>query len=152
MILKRRSDSKKFLQKALALLLALVVLPVLLGAWREGGKGINPNHVARIKNGQTTKHEILVMFGDPQEVDRSAEGVVFTYKSFVDEPPPPAKSIYKEPEEQSRTPYFLDEDKKIRQKTVKKEGKILKSSLVVRFKAGSDTVLSHEYKEFDGKK
>jgi len=150
--LKRRHDSKKYLRKALALLLALIVLPLLLGAWREGGKGINPSHVARIKNGQTTKHEILLMFGDPQEVDRSAEGVVFTYKSFVDEPPPASKNIIKEPQEQSMSRFVIDEDKKIKPKVVKKEGTILKSSLVVRFKAGSDTVLSHEYKEFDGKK
>ena len=152
MKLTRRGDSLKYVRQALAVLLAVVVMPVLVGAWQEAGRGINTNHVARIKDGQTSKHEILLLFGDPQEVERSPEGVVFTYKSYMDQPQTPSKNIYKEPEEQSMSLYVIDDDKRIKPKTVKKEGKILKSTLVVRFKAGSDTVVSHEYKELDGKK
>ncbi len=73
------------------LLLLILLLPAFLGGWRAvtGGETINPNYVQRIKNGQTTKHEILLLFGDPQEIDRSADGLVFTYKSFKDAPAMP---------------------------------------------------------------
>ncbi|MBM4283681.1 MAG: hypothetical protein FJ128_00310 [Deltaproteobacteria bacterium] len=152
MAIKGRTFSKISARRWLALVAAAVVLPGLAGAWREAGKGINPNYVARIKNGQTKKHEILLLFGEPQAVERTAEGVMFTYKHFVDQPTLPPKSIYKEPSGQSQTPYFLDDDKKVRLKTTKKEGTILKSTLVVRFHPGGETVMSHEYREFDGKK
>ena len=55
----------------------ILLLPGLLGAWKViSGETINPHHVERIKDGQTTKHEILLYFGEPQEIDRSPEGRV----------------------------------------------------------------------------
>ena len=62
-------------------------LMVLLLAWRDvSGNTINPRYVERIKDGQTTKNEIMLMFGEPQEIKRTENGVVFTYKSFKDAP------------------------------------------------------------------
>ena len=43
---------------------------------------------------------------------------------------------------------LLDDDKKIKKPKIKTEGKILRSSLTIRFKKDGDTVMSHEYKEF----
>jgi len=68
-------------------LLALVGLGLLLLGWRDvTGNTINPNYVKRIKNGQTTKNEITLLFGEPQEIKRTEHGVVFTYKSYKDAP------------------------------------------------------------------
>ncbi len=142
----------RWFAKGLFLLLILCT-SLLPGAWRNiGGGGINPRYVARIQDGKTTKHEILLWFGDPQEVDRGPEGVVFRYISYRDAPEVPSREIYKEPEYQSGPQYYLDEEKKIKKLTRKTKGEIVQSTLTVRFKPGSDTVLSHEYQEFDGKK
>ncbi|MDI6853590.1 MAG: hypothetical protein QME75_08320 [Deltaproteobacteria bacterium] len=112
-------------------------------------EGINPNYVSRIQNGKTTKHEILLWFGDPQEVDRSPSGVIFKYVSYKDAPALPGKNLYKEPEPQSTTPFFVDEEKRIKKVPIKTKGEIVQSTLTVRFKPDGETVMSHEYKEFD---
>lgn len=128
----------------------ILLLPGLLGAWRAiSGETINPRYVERIKDGVTKKHEVLLFFGDPKEIERTEDGQVYKYFSYKDAP----AEVPKEPNErkiaeQSDQIYLLDADKKIRKPTVKKEGKILRSSLTIRFKKDGDTVMSHEYKEF----
>ena len=42
----------------------------------------------------------------------------------------------------------IDENKQIKKAPLKTEGKILRSTLTVRFKPDGETVMSHEYKEF----
>lgn len=132
------------------IVLALLLLPVALGGWRSlvSGETINPRSVERIKDGQTTKHEVLLLFGDPQEIERSPEGHVFTYKSFKDAPAMPYKPEERKISEQSDQQYLIDENKQVKKPVVKKEGKILRSTLTIRFKPDGVTVLTHEYKEF----
>jgi outer membrane protein assembly factor BamE (lipoprotein component of BamABCDE complex) len=133
-----------------SLLLFFILLPLIFGAWRDMSRGgINPSYVSRIQNGKTTKQQILLWFGDPQEVDRSPSGVIFKYVSYKDAPELPSRSIYKEPEPQSTTPFFLDEKNRVKRVTRKTKGEIVQSTLTVRFKPDGDTVLSHDYKEFD---
>lgn len=146
-------SGKQPLWRRLAACGCILFLALTFGAWRISSReGINPSYVARIQNGQTTKHEILLWFGDPQEVDRGPDGVVFKYITHKDAPPPTSKDIYKEPEPQSTTPFYLDEDKKIKKVTPKTKGEIVQSTLTIRFKPDGNTVLTHEYKEVDGKK
>jgi len=127
----------------------ILLLPGLLGAWKIiSGDTIDPRHVGRIKDGQTTKNEILLMFGDPQEIDRTAEGVTYTYKNFKDAPAMPYNPKDRQIAPQSDQLYLLpDDDKKIKKPPLKTEGKILKSTLLIRFKPDGQTVMSHEYKE-----
>jgi hypothetical protein len=135
-----------------AVILGLLLLPLLLGAWRDmTGKTINPRYVERIQNGKTTKHEILLYFGDPQETQRTPDGLIFTYKSFKDAPAMPYKHHEREINPQSDQIMFLDEEKKIKKVPLKTEGKILHSTLTVRFKPDGETVMSYEYKEFKDK-
>jgi outer membrane protein assembly factor BamE (lipoprotein component of BamABCDE complex) len=139
--------------RGLVLLCLILFLPLILGAWRDlTGKTINPRYVGRIQDGKTTKHEIFLWFGDPQEVDRGPAGVVFKYVSYKDAPELPSKDIYKEPNPQSTTPYYLDEEKRVKKLTRKTKGEIVQSTLTIRFKPDGETVMSHEYKEFDGNK
>ena len=49
---------------------------------------------------------------------------------------------------QSDQLYLLDDNKQIKKPPLKTEGKILKSTLLIRFKPDGQTVMSHEYKEF----
>ena len=130
--------------------LMILLLPGLLGAWKIiSGDTIDPRHVGRIKDGQTTKNEILLMFGDPQEIDRTAEGVNYTYKNFKDTPAMPYKPENRQIAPQSDQLFLLpDDDKKIKKPPVKTEGKIPKSTLLIRFKPDGQTVMSHEYKQF----
>ncbi|MGO8761362.1 MAG: hypothetical protein ACLP2P_13975 [Desulfobaccales bacterium] len=136
--------------RRIASVLMILLLPGLLGAWKIiSGDTIDPRHVARIQDGKTTKNEILVLFGDPQEIDRSPEGVAYTYKNFKDAPAMPYKPEERKIAPQSDQIYLLpDDDKKIKKPPIKTEGKILKSSLVIRFKPDGQTVMSHEYKEY----
>jgi hypothetical protein len=132
-----------------AAVIMVLMLPGLLGAWRiVSGDTIDRRHVERIQDGKTTKNEILLIFGDPKEIDRSPEGVVYTYKSFKDAPANPYKPEERQINPQSDQLYVIDSEKKIKKAPLKTEGQILKSTLVIRFKPGSDTVMSHEYKEF----
>jgi len=133
-----------------AVLLAGLIL--LTAAWRDvSGNTINPRYVAKIKDGVTNKNEIMLLFGEPQEVQRLDNMVVFFYRSYKDATPLSSKQpLDREVSEQSTHPFFLDQDKSI--KTVKKEKhpKILRSTLIVRFKPDGYTVLSHDYKESPG--
>ena len=130
--------------------LMILLLPGLLGAWKIiSGDTIDPRHVERIQDGKTTKNEILLLFGDPQEIDRTPEGVSYTYKNFKDAPANPYNPNDRKIAPQSDQLYLLpDEDKKIKKAPLKTEGKILKSTLIIRFKPDGQTVMSHEYKEF----
>ena len=137
--------------KALAWFLAVLVLPLLLGAWRDvTGDTINPRYVERLKNGVTTKHEVLLYFGQPQEVERTPEGPVFKYTSYKDAPAT-SSTAERKPEMESEhqsSRFLLDEGKKVKKAPVKKQGKIPKSTLIIRFKPDGETMLSHEYREF----
>jgi hypothetical protein len=131
-------------------LIILLLLPLSLGGWRKlvSGETIRPEYVQQIKNGVTTKNEILLYFGDPQEIKRTPDGLVFEYKSFKDAPALPYRPEDREINPQSDQPMFIDENKQIKKVPVKKEGKILRSTLTVRFKPDGVTVLTHEYKEY----
>jgi hypothetical protein len=132
-----------------ALVLMVMLLPGLLGAWRiVSGDTIDPRHVERIKDGQTTKMEILTLFGDPQEIDRTSEGVTYTYKSFKDAPAMPYRPEERKIAPQSDKLFLLDDQKHIKKPPLKTEGKVPKSTLLIRFKPDGQTVMSHEYKEY----
>lgn len=132
------------------LVLIILSLPLIFGAWRDLSRGgINPSYVSRIQNGKTTKHQILLWFGDPQEVDRTPNGAIFKYVSYKDAPQMPRKNIYKEPEPQSTTPYFLDDQKRVKKYVPRTKGEIVESTLTIRFTPDGETVMSHEYKEFN---
>ena len=129
--------------------LMILMLPGLLGAWRVvSGESIDRRHVERIQDGKTTKNEILLLFGDPQEIDRAPEGVAYTYKSFKDAPAMPYRPENRKINPQSDQLLVITEDKQIKKAPLKTEGKILKSTLLIRFKPDGQTVMSHEYKEF----
>ena len=127
----------------------ILLLPLLLGAWQEAsGNTINPNYVKRIENGKTSKHEILLYFGDPKEIEKTDGGPVYKYFSYKDAPAGlPYQHDKRKIQEQSDQMYLAD-DKQIKKVPVKEEGKILRSTLVIRFKSDGVTVMSHEYKEF----
>jgi hypothetical protein len=134
-------------------LLLILLLPLVLGGWRViSGETINPNLVKRIKNGQTTKNEILVFFGDPQEIKRTPEGVVYIYRSYKDAPAMPYNWMNRDINPQSDQPMVIGADKQIKKAPLKTKGKILRSTLTVHFKSDGDTVMSHEYKEYKDKK
>ena len=129
--------------------LMILMLPGLLGAWKIiSGETIDRRHVERIQNGKTTKNEILLLFGDPQEINRTPEGVTYTYKNFKDAPAMPYKPGDRKIAPQSDQLYLLDDNKQIKKATIKTQGKILKSTLLIRFKPDGQTVMSHEYKEY----
>lgn len=125
------------------LLLALVLC--LLG-WRDiTGNTINPRYVERIKDGQTTKNEIMLMFGEPKEIKRTPNGLVYTYYSYKDAPALPYDPTKRQPNPQSNTPFLIDDDKRLRKPQEKKEGKIVRSTLTIYFKPDGQTVGGHEY-------
>jgi hypothetical protein len=133
-------------------LLGVMLLPLILGAWQSmTGKTINPRFVARIQDGKTTKHEIMLYFGDPQEIQRTPDGLMFIYKSFKDAPAMPYRPEDRKINPQSDQLMVIDENKQIKRPPLKTEGKILHSTLTVRFKPDGETVMSHEYKEFKDK-
>ncbi len=133
-----------------AAVLALLLVPLAMGAWRGpvSGETISPRSVERIKDGLTTKNEIMVMFGDPQEISRTPEGTVFTYKSFKDAPAMPYKHSERKINPQSDQIYVIDDNKQVKKAPLKTEGKILRSTLTIRFKSDGQTVQSHEFQEF----
>jgi len=128
----------------------VLLLPGLVGAWKViSGETIDRRHVDRIADGKTTKNEILLLFGDPQEIDRGAEGLLYTYKNFKDAPAMPYRPEDRQIAPQSDQIFLLpDDDKKIKKPPLKTKGKILKSTLLIRFKPDGQTVMSHEYKEY----
>jgi hypothetical protein len=135
--------------RRIASVLLILLLPGLLGAWKTiSGDTIDRRHVERIQDGKTTKNEILLLFGDPQEIDRTPEGVTYTYKNFKDAPAMPYRPENREINPQSDQKFVIDPNKQIKKAPLKTEGKILKSTLLIRFKPDGQTVMSHEYKEF----
>jgi len=135
--------------RRIASVLMILLLPGLLGAWRVvSGESIDRRHVERIQDGKTTKNEILLLFGDPQEIDRAPEGVTYTYKSFKDAPAMPYRPENRKINPQSDQLLVITEDKQIKKAPLKTEGKILRSTLLIRFKPDGQTVMSHEYKEY----
>jgi hypothetical protein len=136
-------------RRRLGLLLLLLVLPLLIGGWRIiSGETINPRYVERIKDGITTKQEIMLLFGEPQDIDRTPDGVIYTYKSFKDAPAMPYRPEERKIAPQSDQLYLLPDNKQVKKAPLKTEGKVLRSTLVIRFKPNTDTVLTHEYKEY----
>jgi hypothetical protein len=135
--------------RRIASVLMILLLPGLLGAWRVvSGETIDRRHVERIQDGKTTKNEILLLFGDPQEIDRGSEGVTYTYKNFKDTPAMPYRPEDRKVNPQSDQLYVVDDKKQVKKAPLKTEGTILKSSLLIRFKPDGQTVMSHEYKEY----
>ena len=135
--------------RRIASVLMILLLPGLLGAWRVvSGESIDRRHVERIQDGKTTKNEILLLFGDPQEIDRTPDGVSYNYKNFKDAPAMPYRPEDRKINPQSDQLYVINEDKQIKKAPLKTEGKILKSTLLIRFKPDGQTVMSHEYKEY----
>ena len=136
--------------RRIASILMILLLPGLLGAWKVvSGESIDRRHVERIQDGKTTKNEILLLFGDPQEIDRGSEGITYTYKNFKDAPAMPYKPEDRKIAPQSDQLFLLpDDDHRLKKPPVKTEGKILKSTLLIRFKPDGQTVMSHEYKEY----
>ncbi len=133
----------------IALVLIILLLPGLLGAWRiMSGETLNPRVVANIKDGKTTKQEILVMFGDPQEIDRTSEGVTYLYKCYKDAPAMPYKWQDRKINPQSDQLFVIDPNKQIKKAPLKTKGTILRSTLLIHFKPDGVTVMSHEYKEY----
>jgi hypothetical protein len=151
-MLEKSACLNNLLRRRGTALLGLLLLPLILGGWQSmTGKTINPNYVERIQNGKTTKHEILLLFGDPQETQRTPDGLVFTYKSFKDAPAMPYRHTKREINPQSDQLMVIDENKQIKKAPLKTEGKILHSTLIIRFTPDGEKVLSHEYKEFKDK-
>lgn len=135
-------------------LAGLAALLLLCGAWRDaGGDNLDPRKVAKIKNGVTAKHEILLLFGEPHEIIRTPEGPVFRYVGYRDAPPSQAGKEERRPAgETSSTAFYLDEDHRMKPVPKKTQAKLVKSRLTIRFKPDGQTVMSHEYEELDGKK
>jgi len=135
---------------ALAVLLALL----LTGAWREaGGDNLDPRKVAKIKNGLTTKHEILLLFGEPHEIVRTPEGLIYRYVGYADALPPKDPKTGRPPlDEHSSVTFYLDEERRMKPVPRKTEAKIVKSRLTIRFQPDGRTVQSHEFERVDGTK
>jgi hypothetical protein len=53
----------------------------------------------------------------------------------------------RQPSPQSDQPFLLDENKQLKKPTVKMEGKIIQSTLVIYFKPDGNTVSGHEFTE-----
>ena len=129
--------------------LMILLLPGLLGGWKIiSGETIDRRHVERIQDGKTTKNEILLLFGDPQDIDRTPEGIIYTYKSFKDAPAMPYRPEDRKISPQSDQLYLIDDNKQIKKATIKTQGKIPRSTLIIRFKPDKQTVMSHEYQEY----
>jgi len=130
-------------------ILLILLLPLLVGAWQDAsGNTINPNYVKRIENGKTAKHEILLYFGDPKEIEKTDEGSVYKYFSYKDAPAGLPYIHDKRKIEEQSDKLYLDDSKQVKKVPLKTEGKILRSTLTIRFKSDGVTVMSHEYKEF----
>jgi hypothetical protein len=130
-------------------ILFILLLPLFLGAWQDfTGNTINPRFVQRLQDGKTTKTEILAWFGDPKEIQKTDLGPVYKYSSFKDAAPDTPYIHDKRKIQDQSDKLYLDDNKQIKKPPLKTEGKILRSTLTVRFKSDGETVMSHEYKEF----
>lgn len=133
-----------------ALVLVIFTLPLFLGAWKIiRGHDINPAYVDRIQDGKTKKHEILTLFGDPEEIDRTPEGVVYIYETYRDKETVPKKGrrVTSTPQD---SPYFREDwlKEKRKREAAAAANKELDRRLIIRFDREGDTVQSHEYKQF----
>ena len=145
-----QSFSQNLLQKGrgTGLVLLIVALPLLLGAWTiSTSRGINTSYVERIQNGKTKKHEILTLFGDPQETKRTPDGIIFVYKTFRTK-----ERSSRRTNDESKAAASVDSPFSLEQtlKRKPKEGPVqeVSSSLTIYFGSDGETVQSHEYKEF----
>jgi hypothetical protein len=137
----------------LAAVAALLLGVVLCAAWREaGGDNLDQRKVAKIKNGSTKKHEILLWFGEPQEIVRSPEGLIYKYVGYADAPPKDPKTGRIPGGEESRAAFYLDEDHRMKRLPTKTEGKMVKSRLTIHFAPDGNTVQSHEFERLEEKK
>jgi outer membrane protein assembly factor BamE (lipoprotein component of BamABCDE complex) len=140
-------------QKARSAALALLMLavPLFLGAWTiSTGRGINTNYIDRIQDGKTKKHEILTLFGDPQETKRSPEGITFVYKSLrakTEKVRRQDKDADSKVSAAVDSPYSLEETLK-RSKPKEGPAQEVSSTLTIFFGKDGETVQSHEYKEY----
>ena len=124
-------------------ILLVLLLPLLLGAWQDfTGNTINPNYVKRIQDGKTTRTEILAFFGDPKEVEKSDLGPVYQYSSYKDAAPDTPYIHEKRHIQEQSDNLYVDENKQVKKPPLKTEGKILRSTLTVRFKSDGETVMS----------
>ena len=134
--------------KLLSVLLLLLITLALVSGWRQlTGENLNPRFVDRIKDGKTKKNEILLWFGEPQEVKKTEKHIIYIYKSYVDAPALPYNPDKREVNPQSYTPFLIDEDKHIVAKKEKTQGKILRSTLTIFIQPESQVVTGHEYVE-----
>jgi hypothetical protein len=135
--------------RGLALALMVLALPLLLGAWKIiMNKGINPSYVERIEDGKTQRHEILTLFGDPQETKRTPEGIIFVYKTFRPKESPRRKNKESGASvaQSVDSPFSLEQTLKRSHKEAPAEE--LSSVLTIYFKPDGETVQSHAFKEF----
>lgn len=134
--------------REIALVLLVLNLPFLLGAWTIArGRAINPSYVERIQDGKTKKHEILTLFGDPDDIDRTPEAVVYIYRTYRD------KEILPKPERKAKSaiqdsPYFREDWIKEKKKRDDADTKELDRVLIIRFDPQGQKVLGHEYKQY----
>jgi len=146
-----QSYSQRLLQKGrgTALILLILALPLLLGAWNiTMRQGINPAYVERIQDGKSKKHEILTWFGDPQEIKRTPDGIIFVYKTLRTKEDSLRR---KGKDEESKTAAAVDSPYSLEQtlKRKPKEGPVqeVASTLTIFFGSDGETVQSHEFKE-----
>ena len=129
------------------LVLLLFAVPLLLG-WKFGmDKGINPRFVERIEDGKTKRHEILTWFGDPKEIERLPDGVVYVYKAMRPKAELPRR---KAPEKNGPAidPNALDKTPITKKTDSEESAQELARTLIIRFKPDGETVQNHDYKEF----
>jgi hypothetical protein len=144
------ASRRKFPQgRGLALALLVLALPLLLGAWKIiMSKGINPSYVERIEDGKTKRHEILTLFGDPQETKRTPEGMIFVYKTLKPKETPRRKDKESDASVAPSvdSPFTLEET--LKRKPKEAPAQEVASILTIYFGPDGETVRSHEFKQF----
>ena len=129
------------------LALAACAPPAIIKPYRidiQQGNYVSQDMVAQLRPGMT-KEQVRYLLGTPLITD-IFHADRWDYVYYYDK-------AYSKPEERKINPqsdqiYVVDENKQIKKATVKMEGKILKSTLLIRFKPDGETVMSHEYKQF----
>jgi outer membrane protein assembly factor BamE (lipoprotein component of BamABCDE complex) len=136
--------------REVALVLVVLTLPFFLGAWKIiMGRSINPSYVEHIRDGKTQKHEILTLFGDPDEIEHTPEAVVYVYKTFRNKETLPKRERQVKSAVQD-SPYYREdwlEQKEARERKAARN-KELASRLIIRFDREGTTVQSHDFKQF----
>jgi hypothetical protein len=134
--------------RVIALVLLILALPLLLGAWTISmNKNINARYVERIQDGKTKKSEILTLFGDPQERLRTPEGETFVYKTYRTKDARPTRKADDDTKTGAavESPFTLEET--LKRKPKEGPGQEEASILTIFFGSDGDTVRSHSYKE-----